>query len=164
MRLDHHEGLRSGARLLCALALVSLPSLSMAQSILGAVTGTVTDASGSVVPGVNVTLTNSMTKVARTVTTDTKGDFLAPNLDAGAYTWKCEVSGFAPRSAAVDLLARQIVRVDARLELAATSENVEVAAAHPVIETESTTVSNSKSGAEIASLALNFRATSDTSP
>src|SRR5262249_35237787 len=93
-----------------------------------------------------------------------KGDYHLPNLDAGTYVLRFEISGFAVQSSEAELLARQTIRVDARLAIATGSESVEVRAASSVIETDSTTVSSSKSGADISSLALNFRATSDTSP
>src|SRR5262249_31848953 len=55
-------------------------------------------------------------------------------------------------------------RLDARLAVAGTSEQVNVVAASPVIETERATIDASKSGDEINKLALNFRATNNTSP
>src|SRR5262249_47158804 len=63
-----------------------------------------------------------------------------------------------------DLLARQTVRVDVQIAVAGTTETVQVSAAAPVIETDRATLDNSKSGDDINKLALNFRATNNTSP
>ena len=62
------------------------------------------------------------------------------------------------------LLARQTVRVDARLVVAGVQEQVEVRGARPIVETDRATIDSSKSGDEINKLALNFRATNNTSP
>ena len=62
------------------------------------------------------------------------------------------------------LLARQVVRVDVQMQIAGAAESVEVTAVTPVIETERATIDSSRSGDDIAKLALNFRATNNTSP
>jgi len=74
------------------------------------------------------------------------------------------LASFAERKLDVELLARQTVRVDARLQVAGGQERVEVVGASPVIQTERATIDSSKSGDEISRLALNFRATNNTSP
>ncbi len=136
---------------------------AMAQSTFGTITGTITDPSGAVIPNAKITLTNKNTQVARSVTTNGEGTYLAANLDAGVYTIEINVTGFAKSTRSVELLARQIARVDAKLETAATVEKVEIVATSP-ITTESPTIADSKSGREISELALNFRATTSPSP
>jgi hypothetical protein len=145
--------------------LASLNSLQ-AQSTFGNLTGTVTDPSGAVVTGATVVITNKRTQVRRTVLTGTDGLYLAPNLDSGIYDLSVEAAGFQKLSRTdVELLARQTVRVDARLEVgAAESQEIQVTASVGVITTDSPTVADSKSGREINELALNFRATENTSP
>src|SRR5262249_39837043 len=72
--------------------------------------------------------------------------------------------GFQDRVREADLLARQLVRVDVQMTIAGATESVFVTAASPVIETDRATLDNSKSGDDINKLALNFRATNNTSP
>ncbi|HKB12528.1 MAG TPA: carboxypeptidase-like regulatory domain-containing protein [Vicinamibacterales bacterium] len=146
----------------CLAALV--PAAGYAQSTFGAVVGSVSDSTGAVLPGVAVVVRNDRTAVEREVTTDARGDFQVANVDAGLYTVIFSLSGFGERRLPAEVLARQTVRVDARLTVAGTSERVEVRAAAPVIETERATIDSSKSGDEISKLALNFRATNNTSP
>ena len=56
--------------------------------------GTVTDASGGVLPGATVTITNSGTKAARTAVTDDRGGYTFPSLFNGVYELKVELEGF----------------------------------------------------------------------
>ena len=134
------------------------------QSTLATLTGTIVDQSGGVIPGVAVTVTNLATGTVRTATTTSAGDYQVPNLDAGAYHLLFHLDGFADETREVTLLARQIVRADLSLRVAGTAERVNVTAVTPVIETERATIDSSRSGEEIGKLALNFRATNNTSP
>ena len=73
-----------------------LPIVLFAQSERGSISGTVRDASGAVVPGARVSVTDPGTNTTlRTVTTET-GDYTAPNLSAGTYTVRIEREGFKP--------------------------------------------------------------------
>ncbi len=137
--------------------------VAMAQSIFGTFVGTVTDASGAVVPGAAVSLTHKRTQISRSVTTGAEGSYQAANLAPGPYLITVTLAGFNAESKDAELLARETVRVDARLQVATASEAVEVTARN-VITTDSPTIADSKSGREINSLALNFRATNQTSP
>ena len=139
-------------------------ALAGAQSTYGTVTGTVTDQSGSVLPGVVITATNLATGITRNVVTTSLGEYQVPNLDAGPYLLLFELDGFSDATREVSLLARQIVRADMQMQVAGAVERVEVTAVRPVIETERSTIDSSISGDAIAKLALNFRATNNTSP
>ena len=140
------------------------PRIACAQSTFGTLTGTVTDASGAVVPGASVVATNLATGVERTALSDPAGDFQMPNLDAGTYRLVTRLAGFADQTRDVELLARQVLRADVQLAPAGSQEAVQVTATRPVIETERATIDTSISGVDIAKLALNFRATNATSP
>jgi hypothetical protein len=140
------------------------PRVAAAQSTFGTLTGTITDASGAVLPGASVVATNVATGVERTAICDPAGDFQMPNLDAGTYRVRTQLTGFADLTRDVELLARQTLRLDVQLALAGSQEAVQVTAKRPLIETERATIDSSISGADIARLALNFRATNATSP
>ena len=151
----------------CSLVLTSvlLPSApAAAQSTFATLTGTVTDASGAVLPRVTVTVTNTATATVRTAETDDVGNFVVPNLDAGVYRIVASMAGFNDHAQETELLARQTVRLDVQMQVTGTTEQVEVIASRPVIETDRATIDTSKSGDEINKLALNFRATTSTSP
>jgi Carboxypeptidase regulatory-like domain len=137
-----------------------------AQSTFGTLTGTVTDPSGAVISGATISITNKGTQIARTVTSGADGNYQAVNLDPRNYSLTVEAAGFSKLVRdEIELLARQIVRVDARLEVeAAAGQEVNVTASVGVIVTESPTIADSKSGREINELALNFRASDNTSP
>ena len=73
------------------------------------------------------------------------------------------LGGFADVVQQAVLLARQTVRINGQLALAGATEQVQVSA-QTIIETSSATIDNTRSGDDINRLALNFRATSSTSP
>jgi hypothetical protein len=72
-------------------ALLSPPLL--AQEVTGVILGTVRDASGAVVPGVKVTITERATSAVRTATTDNEGTYVVPLLPPGTYTVAAEHPG-----------------------------------------------------------------------
>ncbi|HKY20364.1 MAG TPA: carboxypeptidase-like regulatory domain-containing protein [Vicinamibacterales bacterium] len=150
---------------ICAFACLLLTATGAhAQSTLATLTGTVADASAAVVPGARVAAVNLATGVERSVVTDAMGTFQIPNIDAARYLLTVSIQGFQDNVREVDVLARQIVRIEVALQIAGTTERVEVRGAQPVIETDRSTIGNSRSGEDIDRLALNFRATDNTSP
>src|SRR5688572_10873317 len=69
-----------------------------AQTNVGQISGTVTDASKGVLPGVSVTATNDETQASRAVVTDERGGFVITNLLPGRYTVTAELEGFKKTS------------------------------------------------------------------
>ena len=65
---------------------------AVAQTIVGRISGTVKDATGAVVPGAAVTVTNSATNLVRTATTDEDGFYTVTNLPVGTYSVLAERS------------------------------------------------------------------------
>ncbi len=141
-----------------------VPRVASAQSTFGTFTGTITDQSGAVIPGATITVTSTATGAQRTTVTAVSGDFQLVNLDAGIYRVTAHLDGFGDATRDVELLARQIVRVNLQLLVAGATEQVEVTAVRPVVETERAAIESSRSGDDINKLALNFRATNNTSP
>src|SRR5262249_49355182 len=135
-----------------------------AQSIYGSINGTVMDPSGAVVVGANVETMNQSTGAVAQGVTDAAGSFRFLNLDPGTYTITVSIPPFnAQRNQNVLLPARETVRSDFRLQLAGTVSEIQVVEAQEVVA-EVPTQSSSLSGLDINSLALNFRATNNTSP
>jgi hypothetical protein len=67
-----------------------------AQTVTGAMSGTVVDSTGQVLPGASVTIVNEQTGEERTGTTNDVGDFAFPALVPGPYTIRVAMSGFKP--------------------------------------------------------------------
>src|SRR5215471_11493606 len=133
------------------------------QSTFGEFTGSVTDPSGGVVQGASVEAKSQTTNRVRTVTTASNGVYRIPDLDPDSYTITVSASGFTDSAYRnIQLPARETIRVDAQLAVAgATPTTVDV---RETVVTEDLTRSDSKSGSQITSLALNFRATGNPSP
>jgi hypothetical protein len=131
--------LRSTGFLLVLLLLAGMAFSQTGQS--GAISGSVKDVQGAVVPGTTVTVTNDATKqVERTVTPTGDGLFSATLLPPGDYT----VTIKAPSSANFKVFTQKVTvrltettRVDATLQPGGVNEVVEVSAVTPVINTES---------------------------
>ena len=66
-------------------AFVSMTSTSLAQTATGQITGTVRDASGAVMPGVKVAVTNEQTGLTRQTITGANGEYVIPLLPVGVY-------------------------------------------------------------------------------
>ena len=75
-------------------ALCLLPSFLLAQVNQARLIGTVTDQSGGVIAGATVTVTDVQKNVSRTLTTDSAGEYVAPNLDPDSYSLRVEAKGF----------------------------------------------------------------------
>ena len=152
--------------LLLLVVMAVFAAIGVGQSTYATLFGVVTDPSGAIVSGAGVKIVNRGTGAERSLVTGPTGEFAAPNLDPAEYSVTFEKPGFAVVSRGpVTLLARDIVRLDVRLEVAAnTHQTVDVIADAGVIQTEVPTIADSKSGRAINELALNFRATDNTSP
>jgi hypothetical protein len=142
-------------------------SVAWGQSTFGSVLGTVQDPSGAAVAVCKVTIRNKGTSAQRAALTDQTGNYVVTNLDPGNYEVSFEAPGFQRTVAEVELLARQTARIDGHLPVASQTEsvNVEVAAA-PVINTEVSNLSETKTGRELVDLpvAITTRGTGSTSP
>ncbi len=100
--------------------------VAQAQSV-GGITGTVTDSSGAVVAGANVTITNNGTSVVSKTVTSSAGTYSVTGLNAGQYTVVVEGSGFKKAvQNGVNVEVSTIATIDINLALGAASESVEV--------------------------------------
>src|SRR6185369_11833058 len=116
-------------------ALAALTTLSaFAQDPRGTVLGRVTDASGAVIAGAEVRITNENTGVAASAKTNDAGNFTLPYLLSGTYTVSSEHQGFKKwNRPGVQVRINDSVEVDIDLQLGATSETVEVSATTPLL-------------------------------
>ena len=140
---------------LCILASV-LPSFAQFDS--ASVVGTVKDNTGGVIPGATVTLKNLDTGLAVIRVSDANGNFEFMTVRIGRYKVTSELQGFATavvESIQVTVGARQ--RVNLAMNVGAVSENVEVKAGAPLLETDSSQRSQVITGDQMRQLALNGR-------
>ena len=84
----------AGAAFAFVLAILSIPGLSHGQGLTGQIAGTVTDATGGVLPGVSVVIRNVGTGLTRETVTGTDGVFLFPDLLAGTFDLSVTMQGF----------------------------------------------------------------------
>jgi hypothetical protein len=143
---------------LCLLA-VLLPVFVMAQTAgTGALTGTVTDPSGAVIPNVKVTATNTETGQARSVTTGANGTYTIPLLPPGTYRVQFSASGFKPVEAPnVRVNVTETPVLDERLEVGQQAEQVTVEANVETIQTASSSLGTTVSGQTATALPLTTR-------
>ncbi|MGH9449642.1 MAG: carboxypeptidase regulatory-like domain-containing protein, partial [Terriglobia bacterium] len=140
--------------------LFGAPLLLITISAFGqqAILGTVTDASGAVVPGAKVTLINSATGVKLNAATSASGSYQFPDIAIGLYEVTVAKTGFKTAVAAnvrVVVDARQ--EVDLVLQLGETSQKITVTGAAPLIETGTTSHGQVINEQQILQLPLNDR-------
>ncbi|HXI29008.1 MAG TPA: DUF2012 domain-containing protein, partial [Vicinamibacterales bacterium] len=130
---------------------------SSAQTFRGGISGRVADATGAVLPGVTVTVTNDATAVSRTTVTSTTGDFSVPDLPLGAYTIEATLQGFQTVRTRVEVSVSQIASVEIKLGLSTVAETINVTASALILDTVSTALSNVVRPKQVQDLPLNGR-------
>ena len=148
--------LKKGILLTFVLLLVS--STAWAQVTRGRISGTVSDETGALIPGVEVTTTNLDTGGTRTVLTGDEGRYTAPDLALGNYEVEAALAGFqtAVRSGILLTLGREIV-VDLTLAVGEITERVTVTGEAPLVETTQSTLGDLVDDRTIRELPLNGR-------
>ncbi len=149
--------------------MVALPRQARGQVLYGSVTGVVTDATGAVIPGAEVTITNDRTGFARTATTDSDGRYRLLDLPEGTYTISVAAKGFqAFRKTNVTVVIGQVNEQDLQLAVGATTQEVTVQASAAVLQTQKADVHTEISSYAIENLPLstyrNFQATELLAP
>jgi len=128
--------------LLFCLAFASSVS-AQSQITSGVIDGSVVDASGAVLPGVDVEIVNSETGISRTLTTDRDGRFVALQLPTGRYTVTLKLSGFATVvQENVIVTVGETVRLNTSMKVSGIAETVTVTTQSPVVETSRTASSS----------------------
>src|SRR5713101_797270 len=115
--------------LLCAESLFS-------QADTGRITGTVSDASGAVVPGVRVTILAVETNRSQTFVTDNAGLYSSGPLRVGAYRVEAQATGFKHLVRdAISLQVQETAVVNLQLELGEITQEVRVTTAESLVRT-----------------------------
>jgi hypothetical protein len=140
------------------LGCLALATAGLAQDT-GAITGTVRDNTGAVVPNAEVTIVGTGQGTTVRTTSNTEGEYLVAALPAGVYNLTVTASGFKQFAAKqIVLRIAQRTRVDAELTLGDVKTVITVeAAAGAQVETESSDLSGTVTGKEISQTVLNGR-------
>jgi len=119
----------------------AVTSILYAQIRSATITGIVTDQSGGIVAGAEVTLTDQETNIKQTFKTPSTGLFTFPYLPAGTYTATVTMPGFSQYSqTGIVVTTAQTLRVDVALKVGTLESAVEVAATAAQVQTDSATV------------------------
>ncbi|HVZ18778.1 MAG TPA: carboxypeptidase regulatory-like domain-containing protein, partial [Terriglobales bacterium] len=137
--------------LLIASFLLLTPAFAQYRAVLR---GVVTDPSGAVVPGAQVTLKNKETNVTKTVTTNDGGVYTINQLPPGPYSLAVEKQGFKKKVLEqIGITADQVQGVDIALDLGGTNETVTVSADEtPLINTENASINSTISARDVQKL------------
>ena len=138
--------------------IVGVAQPALAQVDQGAVTGTVTDPTGAVVPNAQVTLTNTDNGLTLTTTTNSGGEYTFSPVRIGHYSLSVTSAGFATMTQKdLQLSVQQRLAVNVQLKTGSTSEKIEVSAAAPLMQTEDASVGQVVDSHTINNMALNGR-------
>lgn len=125
-----------------AASFCALSSLTATAQGVGAIGGTITDASGAILPGVVVTLSNPLGSIGgnQTAVTDDRGAFQFVRLVPGGYRVRADLQGFrAAVQENIIVVADNTARVDLHLEIGALEEGIIVKGESPLLDTTSAT-------------------------
>ncbi|HEX2775956.1 MAG TPA: carboxypeptidase regulatory-like domain-containing protein, partial [Candidatus Acidoferrales bacterium] len=151
--------MRTLQRFLPALLLVFfLGSVVVWAGITGSISGIVTDSSGSVVPKVSVTATETGTGVQSIIQTDGSGFYSFPDLPIGNYDVVIRQPGFKTYTkTGVHIDANSAIRLDVKLELGEVTEKVTVTTDAVQVETQSTQMGEVINSQKMTAMPLNGR-------
>ncbi len=132
------------------------PVSAYAQTVTGGVTGTVTDPSGSVIPGATVTAHNVDTGVNSVATSDAAGLYRIQFLPIGRYNVTVKANGFGEATVPpFQLEALQVPTFNVKLSVGTESTTVEVSDAAPILDTSDATLSGTFTANTIENFPLN---------
>src|SRR5579864_6546117 len=130
----------SSSRLLLVLSLALPPNCAWSQTQLATVSGTITDPSGAVVPGVSVTIVSQGTGLKRSAPTDTAGEYRFAGLPTGNYSLRIERTGFQSQiREGVELTSAAEVAINSQLAIGDLSQETTVNASAAAIDSTTST-------------------------
>jgi len=143
----------------CVALSLSFPHLLAAQATTGtgSIVGTVTDSSGAVINGAEVTITNLASGQLTRVSTNSSGSFNSGALLPGDYKTLVSAKGFSSADAAVTVLVGNTATVNVRLRIGTDKEVVEVENSALQVNTEQASVQGVLNDQQIENLPINGR-------
>ena len=140
--------------LLTIASLVIMPAVAQAQE--ASLTGTITDTTDGVLPGVTVTATHTDSGNTFVGVTDERGVYHLP-VRVGPYKVTVELSGFAPASRTLTLLVGQAAVINLQLSTASLKESVTVTGDAPLIDMTRSSVGHAIDPSQVRDLPINGR-------
>ncbi|HEY4764975.1 MAG TPA: TonB-dependent receptor [Candidatus Sulfotelmatobacter sp.] len=142
----------------CLLAALLGCSVAFAQTVTGSISGQVTDQSGAVIVGANVTAENTATSVQTPAQTNGSGIYTIRFLPIGTYTVTIEATGFGKQTVPPFALEiDQTAKVNVRMEIGSSVTVVVQSDINPILDTSDATLGNTLSTHEIENIPLNGR-------
>src|SRR5216684_2225721 len=143
----------------CILGLGLMASIPLHAQVTGAtISGTITDATGAVIAGAEISVRNTATGIIRNTTADSAGFYTVPNLNPGPYEVKVTAKGFTTAlqsNLALAVGAQQALNI--AMKVGETSQTVQVTEAAPQIELTSSALSDQIESTTVTELPLNGR-------
>ena len=143
--------------LLCAMCGAAPPALAQQSVDLASVSGRVTDPSGAVVPGAQVTARQTQTNVTSGTVTDREGRFRIPYLRVGPYELTVRQQGFHDAVRHLTVTVGAAFELPIALTVGGVDANVTVTAGATVLEAARTQIASTVSEAEVRSVPMNGR-------
>jgi hypothetical protein len=144
--------------LLGLISVLAAPRWISAQSTTASLVGTVTDSTGAIIPGSDITVKNKGTGEVRREKAASDGDYAINLLPPGDYSVTVSMSSFKTFEIEnITLAAGDKPRVDAKLEIGTSSETVTVESSSPLMQSESATVQDSINQKAVQDIPLNGR-------
>ena len=155
------RGLSFGCRTLplCVLwSFLAYVGIGFAQRATTALSGTVTDSSGAVIPNAKIELSSETEGFTRTDSTNTAGVYVFPDLTPGVYDVSVEVAGFKKATVtAINLYVGQPVVQDFHMEVGTLAQSVKVEGTPALLNQTTATVGTILESKMITTLPLNGR-------
>src|SRR5271165_7614317 len=136
--------------------LIFFAGTAFAQST-GSIQGTVYDAAGAVIPNAAMTIRHQSTGEERTTVTDSSGIYVVPSLAVGTYRVEVKAAGMQPTAANVEVSVASVTRQDFNVNVASSTQTIEIAATAPVIDTSTASVGGVVNQKTVQEIPLNGR-------
>lgn len=134
-------------------------NLVFAQVTGGAVTGSVTDSNGAVIPNATVKLTDKARGQVFTATTTDAGSYLFPNVQVGEYSISIEAKGFNPIKRELTVSLNQTATIDATLQAGGGTTVVDVVGSNEsIVQTDTSQIGRSFDTRKVEDLPINGNA------
>jgi hypothetical protein len=126
-----------------------------AQIVTGSISGTVTDSTGAVISGAELTLTNTQTGVSQSVISGSAGVYVFEAVNPGTYNLTAEAKAFK-RFVVTDIRAhtQDNLTIEVRLTVGSTDTQVTVTAAAPLMQAEDASVGQTVEEQQVNDLPL----------
>jgi hypothetical protein len=156
--VDLRRIVNGSVAILLVVVFILLGAVSVYCQVTGAtLSGTITDSSGGVIPGAQISVTNTATGIKQEFQADSAGYYTAPNLAPGTYEVRVTAKGFNTTILTVTLDVGAQQQLNIPMKVGETSQTVEVTGALEQVDLTSSTLTAQVESQTISDLPLNGR-------